>query len=174
MERDLLLMCRNACQFNEPGSQIYKDAKMLKKIIASSSRKQESSNLSSSMSKLITAPSTRSKRGNRGIAQSLINQTASLPDEDDESDDEEDDPAENEADDPQWLLFQTIRTVPNSQGIFTKLFFLLTVQVENSTPDKIISLLEIAQKNLEHIPNDVFLEPQREKKISRRTKNVIF
>ena len=35
MEKDLMLMTKNACDFNEPGSQIYKDAKMLKKIIAS-------------------------------------------------------------------------------------------------------------------------------------------
>ena len=33
MEADLLLMTNNACHFNEPGSTIYKDAKMLKKII---------------------------------------------------------------------------------------------------------------------------------------------
>ncbi|XP_050685082.1 protein polybromo-1 isoform X2 [Leptidea sinapis] len=33
LEKDLLQMVRNACQFNEPGSQIYKDAKALKKII---------------------------------------------------------------------------------------------------------------------------------------------
>lgn len=32
LERDLLLMVRNACHFNEPGSQIYKDAKALKKV----------------------------------------------------------------------------------------------------------------------------------------------
>lgn len=32
LERDLLLMVRNACDFNEPGSQIYKDAKALKKV----------------------------------------------------------------------------------------------------------------------------------------------
>lgn len=35
MEKDLLLMTRNACTFNEPGSQIYKDAKALRKIISS-------------------------------------------------------------------------------------------------------------------------------------------
>lgn len=35
MEKDLLLLTKNACTFNEPGSQIYKDAKMLKKIISS-------------------------------------------------------------------------------------------------------------------------------------------
>ena len=32
LERDLLLLVRNACLFNEPGSQIYKDAKTLKKV----------------------------------------------------------------------------------------------------------------------------------------------
>lgn len=32
MERDLLQMTKNACLFNEPGSQIYKDAKALKRI----------------------------------------------------------------------------------------------------------------------------------------------
>lgn len=33
MEKDLLQMTKNACIFNEPGSQIYKDAKTLKKVI---------------------------------------------------------------------------------------------------------------------------------------------
>ena len=32
MEKDLLQMTKNACTFNEPGSQIYKDAKALRKI----------------------------------------------------------------------------------------------------------------------------------------------
>lgn len=32
LEKDLQLMVRNACHFNEPGSQIYKDAKTLKKV----------------------------------------------------------------------------------------------------------------------------------------------
>lgn len=35
LEKDMLLMTKNACSFNEPGSQIYKDAKLLKKIIVS-------------------------------------------------------------------------------------------------------------------------------------------
>jgi protein polybromo-1 len=34
LERDLLQMTKNACIFNEPGSQIYKDAKALRKIIS--------------------------------------------------------------------------------------------------------------------------------------------
>lgn len=32
MEKDFLQMIKNACTFNEPGSQIYKDAKTLKKV----------------------------------------------------------------------------------------------------------------------------------------------
>lgn len=124
MEKDLMLMCRNACQFNEPGSQIYKDAKLLKKIITAAARKQDSG-LSSSVPKIATtAPSTRSKRGSRTMAQSLIAQTAALPDEDEESDDEDEEPAETEeADNPQWQLFQTIRTAPNNQGILTSILF---------------------------------------------------
>ena len=112
-----MLMCRNACQFNEPGSQIYKDAKLLKKIITAAARRQDSG-FGSGIKIAMTAPSTRSKRGSRTMAQSLIAQTASLRDEDDESDDEEEEPAETEeADNPQWQLFQTIRTAPNNQGM---------------------------------------------------------
>lgn len=32
LEKDFLLLTKNACLFNEPGSQIYKDAKALKKV----------------------------------------------------------------------------------------------------------------------------------------------
>ncbi|XP_033210507.1 protein polybromo-1 isoform X3 [Belonocnema kinseyi] len=125
MERDLMLMCRNACQFNEPGSQIYKDAKLLKKIITTAAKKQDGGGMSAAMNKSLTmAPSTRSKRGTRSGAASLISQTAALPDEDDESDDEEDEGAENdESDNPQWQLFQTIRTAPNNQGVRMSEYF---------------------------------------------------
>lgn len=118
MEKDLILMCRNACQFNEPGSQIYKDAKLLKKIITAAAKRQDSGLGSNTPKIATTAPSTRSKRGSRTMAQSLIAQTAALPDEDEESGDEEEEPAETEeADNPQWQLFQTIRTAPNNQGM---------------------------------------------------------
>ncbi|XP_076295789.1 protein polybromo isoform X8 [Lasioglossum baleicum] len=124
MEKDLMLMCRNACQFNEPGSQIYKDAKLLKKIITAAARKQDTGICSSIPKIATTAPSTRSKRGSRTMAQSLIAQTATLPDEDEESDDEEEECAETEeADNPQWQLFQTIRTAPNNQGVRMSEYF---------------------------------------------------
>ncbi|XP_026831166.1 protein polybromo-1 isoform X10 [Ooceraea biroi] len=124
MEKDLILMCRNACQFNEPGSQIYKDAKLLKKIITAAAKRQDSGLGSNTPKIATTAPSTRSKRGSRTMAQSFIAQTAALPDEDEESDDEEEEPAETEeADNPQWQLFQTIRTAPNTQGIRMSEYF---------------------------------------------------
>ncbi|KAL6428034.1 hypothetical protein ACFW04_008427 [Cataglyphis niger] len=124
MEKDLMLMCRNACQFNEPGSQIYKDAKLLKKIITAAARRQDGGLGSNTPKTATTAPSTRSKRGSRTMAQSLIAQTAALVDEDDESDDEEEEPAETEeADNPQWQLFQTIRTAPNNQGVRMSEYF---------------------------------------------------
>ena len=33
IEKDFLQLIKNACVFNEPGSQIYKDAKTLKKVV---------------------------------------------------------------------------------------------------------------------------------------------
>lgn len=45
MERDLLQMTKNACQFNEPGSQIYKDAKNLKRIFTQKRLEIESGKL---------------------------------------------------------------------------------------------------------------------------------
>lgn len=112
-----MLMCSNACQFNEPGSQIYKDAKLLKKIITNAAKKQDGG-ASGVVTKSAAALATRSKRGTRSSsAQSLIAQTALLPDEDEDSDDEEEGEGDGEeSENPQWLLFQTIRTAPNNQG----------------------------------------------------------
>lgn len=41
MEKDLLQMTKNACIFNEPGSQIYKDAKTLKRVNFKCQRKNK-------------------------------------------------------------------------------------------------------------------------------------
>ncbi|OXU25338.1 hypothetical protein TSAR_015577 [Trichomalopsis sarcophagae] len=123
MERDLMLMCRNACNFNEPGSWIYKDAKLLKKIISTAAKKQTNDVTGPVLKSMSAALSTRSKRGNRS-AHALIAQSAALRDEDEESDDEEEDPLDTEeSDNPQWQLFQTIRTAPNSTGLRMSEFF---------------------------------------------------
>ncbi|XP_044019978.1 protein polybromo-1 isoform X3 [Aphidius gifuensis] len=149
MERDLMLMCRNACHFNEPGSQIYKDAKLLKKIITAAAKKQDCGSGAFTKS-LNAAQSTRSKRGRS--AQLLIAQTSTLPDEDEESDDEDYEIAEvEENDNLQWQLFQTIRTAPNSQGIRMSEFF-WKLPSKRNYPDYYktikypISLLQIRSK----------------------------
>ncbi|CAB0036173.1 unnamed protein product [Trichogramma brassicae] len=109
LERDLLLMCRNACNFNEPGSWIYKDAKLLKKIITAATKKSVDGGGS-------LKSSVRGKRGSRST-HALVAQSAAMKDEDEESDDEEEDPLDTEeSDNPQWQLFQTIRTAPNNTG----------------------------------------------------------
>ncbi|XP_023319103.1 protein polybromo-1 isoform X2 [Trichogramma pretiosum] len=115
LERDLLLMCRNACNFNEPGSWIYKDAKLLKKIITAATKKSvDGGGLKSSV---------RGKRGSRST-HALVAQAAAMKDEDEESDDEEEDPLDTEeSDNPQWQLFQTIRTAPNNTGLRMSEFF---------------------------------------------------
>nr|CAD7452818.1 unnamed protein product [Timema tahoe] len=91
MEKDLLQMTKNACLFNEPGSQIYKDAKALKKIITSKK------------------------------IESLSAITAALRDEDEESDegetmDEEVDDSED-TDNPRWQLYEAVKTATTNAGV---------------------------------------------------------
>ncbi|XP_065223085.1 protein polybromo-1 isoform X3 [Planococcus citri] len=119
MERDLLLMTKNACLFNEPGSQIYKDAKTLKKII--SSRKIEIEHGKSTLEKKSEriSYSFRNKRL-RGPSQSLSAITAALKSEDEDSDLEEeagDDSIDEEPDNPRWQLYNAVRTSTNAQGV---------------------------------------------------------
>lgn len=76
MEKDLLLMIRNACAYNETGSQIYKDAKLLRKVVTA--RKAEIEHSRQSGSK--TSERIRSKRAR--AVQSLSSITAALQYED--------------------------------------------------------------------------------------------
>ncbi|XP_071450417.1 protein polybromo-1 isoform X3 [Hetaerina americana] len=129
LEKDLLLMTRNACTFNEPGSQIYKDAKSLRKIITSKKIEIEHGKFTPGKS----SERIRNKRL-RG-SQSLSAITAALQyeedeseeddedeegeeDDDDEEDDEEDEGGVDNADNPQWQLYDDIRSCSsNSQGL---------------------------------------------------------
>lgn len=77
MERDLLLMVKNACSYNEPGSTIYEDAKALRRIFTAKKLDLKSGR----------AIKTQSKQ--RG--QSLSALTAALQEEPESSDDEMDD-----------------------------------------------------------------------------------
>ncbi|GAB0097679.1 polybromo [Sergentomyia squamirostris] len=100
MEKDLLQMTKNACTFNEPGSQIYKDAKTLKKIFMS--RKSE-----------IEGGKFKPIRSKRRV-QSLSAITAALKEEPESSDDDMDDNIDTEGDGPMWQLFDQLYNTANS------------------------------------------------------------
>ncbi|XP_066994132.2 protein polybromo-1 isoform X3 [Anabrus simplex] len=114
LEKDLLQMTRNACLFNEPGSQIYKDAKTLRKIITAKKIEVEHG-------KFVPGKSSERIRNKRlrGV-QSLSAITAALHDEEEDSDeggpmDEED---VEDADNPQWQLYECVKNTTNNQGHF--------------------------------------------------------
>lgn len=104
MEKDLLQMTKNACTFNEPGSQIYKDAKTLKKIFLAKKIEIESGRFKSKELK------TR-KRG-----QCLSAMIAALKEPAEESDDDIDDNMDTEGDGPLWQLFDQLYNAPNASG----------------------------------------------------------
>ncbi|XP_026728951.1 protein polybromo-1-like isoform X4 [Trichoplusia ni] len=120
LEKDLLLMVRNACHFNEPGSQIYKDAKTLKKLIKQviQMRKQEIDQHGRS-GPAKTSERIRSKRTSRvgpvpnSKALAIMDPPGSdnEPDvkhSDDSAGDSDEEKNENE-DSPQWKLLETIK-----------------------------------------------------------------
>ncbi|XP_053619347.1 protein polybromo-1 isoform X3 [Plodia interpunctella] len=115
LERDLQLMVRNACAFNEPGSQIYKDAKMLKKVIQV--RKQEIDQHGRS-GPAKTSERIRSKRTSRVGPVPTSKELAIMepPDSDDSHvKHSEDSAAESDEDkiedenSPLWKLYETVK-----------------------------------------------------------------
>lgn len=117
LEKDLHLLTRNACSFNEPGSQIYKDAKALKKIISSKKIEVEHGKFISGKS----SERIRNKRLRGGI-QSLSAVTAALKDDESETDiedpvDEEIDNDSYDLDDPLWQLFAAVRNTLTVSGV---------------------------------------------------------
>ncbi|KAI8118365.1 Protein polybromo-1 [Lucilia cuprina] len=96
MERDLLQMTKNACQFNEPGSQIYKDAKALKKLFT-----QKRLELETGKAKLV--------RRHKSVSSALNLAIAALKEEADSSDDEE---TSRKGEGPMWALFDHLYNAP--------------------------------------------------------------
>ncbi|EDV30236.1 uncharacterized protein Dana_GF23180 [Drosophila ananassae] len=95
MERDLLQMTKNACLFNEPGSQIYKDAKALKRIFTQ--RRIELESGKGKMSRRI-----------KSLSSAAI---AALKEEVDSSDDEE---TSKKGEGPMWALFDHLYNAPGT------------------------------------------------------------
>ncbi|KAK6643901.1 hypothetical protein RUM43_000166 [Polyplax serrata] len=108
LEKDMLLMTKNACSFNEPGSQIYKDAKLLKKIIVS--KKFD-----------IVHGKLKSKIGRKRSRnhQSLSAITAAIKEEEEEdssSDDEVGGDSDVDLDNPRWQLYDIVKSTTNNGG----------------------------------------------------------
>ncbi|XP_025412250.1 protein polybromo-1 isoform X3 [Sipha flava] len=117
MERELLIMTKNACLFNEPGSQIYKDAKTLKKVITSKKIEVDHGKYAPSKS----SERIRAKRM-RGSQTSMSAVTAALQSEDEEDSDlDEDTVTDSQSnadgpDNPRWQLYNAVRSANGSQG----------------------------------------------------------
>uniref|UniRef100_A0A1Q3F0S5 Putative chromatin remodeling complex rsc subunit rsc1/polybromo n=1 Tax=Culex tarsalis TaxID=7177 RepID=A0A1Q3F0S5_CULTA len=104
MEKDLLQIVKNACTFNEPGSQIYKDAKTLKRIFMA--RKLD-----------IEAGRSRKSTNRKGRGASLSAMVAALKEEAESSDDELlEDSMDTEGEGPLWQLFDQLYNTANTNG----------------------------------------------------------
>ncbi|KAI5726180.1 hypothetical protein M8J77_024956 [Diaphorina citri] len=109
MEKDLILMTKNACTFNEPGSQIYKDAKALKKLVQTKKIEIEQGKFTPAGK----SERIRSKRIRGGQSLSAI--TAALESEDDESEDDEEIDQED-PNSPLWQVYDAIRNAKTQGG----------------------------------------------------------
>ncbi|EEB13504.1 predicted protein [Pediculus humanus corporis] len=102
LEKDMLLMTKNACSFNEPGSQIYKDAKTLKKIIVS--KKFD-----------IVHGKLKAKVGSRSY-QPLSAITAALKEEATSEEEELEGDSDVDLDNPRWQLYDVVKNTTNNGG----------------------------------------------------------
>lgn len=136
MERDLTTMFRNACTFNEPGSQIYRDAKTLKRIVtAKRTEIEHRKQVTYTPGK--TSERIRNRRLRSGYSHSAVTAALQYEDESEEDVQEEGEDEEMEIDeeeveeeeeegeeedydgdreDPMWLIFEHIGNFKNSSG----------------------------------------------------------
>ncbi|XP_015918691.2 protein polybromo-1 isoform X3 [Parasteatoda tepidariorum] len=136
MEKDLLQMIKNAKNFNEPGSQIYKDAATLRKIIlikkseidqrktypAKSSERIRNKRLAGGQkwSAIISALKYEQEAIPKIDLTSEIASPMSVDVADESRDAADDDGNESDPEDadnnPQWILFETVKNYANPQG----------------------------------------------------------
>merc|ERR1712142_68312 len=110
LEKDLQLIFSNARSFNEPGSQIYKDAGVLSKI-----SKSKAADCVASLSARQARGSRSSRRQSRQVYSLGI---AALQYEDSESESEEDsDVEDSDSSDPIWKLYNTVRNYTTERGV---------------------------------------------------------
>lgn len=128
LEKDLLLMVRNAKTYNEPGSQIYKDANTLRKIIIGKKNEIEQRKFQP----LKTSERIRAKRllpsGQKWSAVTAalkyedleaaeVNVVSSNLVEDIPNDEGNVSDPEDADTNPMWQMFEAVRTHTNAQGI---------------------------------------------------------
>ena len=109
MEKDLLQMTKNAITFNEPGSRVYKDAKMLKRIFMQRKLEIECGKLK------------RQANRKTRTAQSYSAMTAQLKEEPESSDEEME--IDGDQTGPLWKLFDELYNQASTSGLtFLELF----------------------------------------------------
>jgi len=109
LEKDLQLLFTNARTFNEPGSQIYKDAGILSKVVKSKA------------ADCVTALAGRQSRGSRSsrrVSRQVFSAAvAATQYESDEDHDMEEDEAEADSTDPLWRLYNGVRNFTTERGV---------------------------------------------------------
>ena len=145
MEKDLQLIFSNARIFNEPGSQIYKDAGVLSKMVKNKAAE--------CMAGLVAKQNRGSKSSRRVSRVSHTTAIAALPYEDSESEEEDSESEEvlETPDDPFWKLYHAVRNFKTERGIeLAEVFLTLPSKRElpdyYQTIDKPISLTHIRRK----------------------------
>ena len=145
MEKDLQLIFSNARTFNEPGSQIYKDAGILSKLV-----KNKTADCVASLQ----AKQNRGSKSSRRV--SRVNHSAAIAalqyeDSETEEEDSESEEALETLEDPLWKLYSAVRTFTTERGIEIAEAF-LSLPSKRELPDyyqsieKPISLTAIRRK----------------------------
>lgn len=134
LEKDLLLMIRNAKYYNEPGSQVYKDANLLRRILASKKNELDLKKRESTVGTIVSTKSRRKRRTSGYQKMSAIAAALQYDEEDgdpisagnvslasgddtmmDDVNEEEDDSADD-VNDPQWIIFASVRNYTDANG----------------------------------------------------------
>ena len=111
LEKDLQTIFTNARSFNEPGSQIYKDAGVLSKIVKSKAADCVAG---------LTARQARGSRSSRRVSRQVYSANVAAMQYESDSDDLDDDNDGMDVDtvnDPMWRLYNGVRNYTTERGV---------------------------------------------------------